>query len=66
MSRGEQLFYEDIVGASKLQISLQGRWVHDISKDSICSESRRSLILKRVQNYFEKYQGFKVRIINDY
>lgn len=65
VSRGEELLYEDIVGVYKLQISLQGRWVHEMSKNSICSEARRSLILKRVKNYFEKYQGFKIRVIND-
>lgn len=67
--RGEQLLYTDENGALVLEISIPGKWVDaaSIKKwDEVgnVSEDQRSMIIERVQKYFETVQGFSIKIIN--
>jgi hypothetical protein len=64
VTRGEQLLYEDVIGAVTLNISLSGCWVQKPLEYELCSAERIALILNRVESYFENYQGISVQAID--
>lgn len=67
--RGEQLLYRDGNGSLILEISIHGQWVDaaSIKKwDEVVSvsDAQRVMVIDRIKQYFEAYQGFHIKVIN--
>ena len=61
VSLGEQFLYEDLIGEVLCPLFLNSKRI-DIRPMNVVGE-RRLLILQRISDYFEKYQGYKIEFI---
>jgi hypothetical protein len=63
VSRGEQLLYEDVLGAVKVPISLHDKCIDARALKLEVSAARGKLILIRIELYFKNYQGYSVQVV---
>jgi len=67
--RGEQLLYRDDNGSLVLEISIYGQWLDAASikkwdKGFGVSDAQRMMVIDRIKQYFEAYQGFHIKVVN--